>query len=71
MALQITTLKRSFFIQGKDVNLTDPGPDMLPEDVRKHYAGTYPELTNATITGPKVEGGKAKYTFKTTVGTKG
>lgn len=73
MALQVTKLNRKFTIKkdGQDIELTDPNVAMAPEDVMKYYSGTYPELTNATIQGPKVEGGKATYSFKTVVGTKG
>lgn len=73
MALQVDTLKRKFTIQknGKDIDLVDPNPDMSPAEVIKFYSAEYPELTNATISGPKVEGSKAVYYFKTTVGTKG
>lgn len=74
MALQVTNLKRSFTLNKdgkKEIELTDPNGDMTPEEVMKFYSGTYPELTNATVAGPKVEGNKATYSFKTTVGTKG
>jgi PRTRC genetic system protein C len=73
MALQVDTLKRKFTIKkgGKDVDLADPNPEMTPQDVIKFYSSEYPELTNSTVEGPKVEGGKAVYSFKTSVGTKG
>ena len=73
MALQVTNLDRTFsFKKGnKDVNLPDPNPEMTPEDVARFYTAQHPELTSATISGPKVEGSKANYTFKTSVGTKG
>ena len=56
-ALNITGLKRVFKF-GK-IDLKDPDPN------------TYPELTTSNVHGPKVEGDKAVYEFKTTVGTKG
>lgn len=73
MALQVSTLKRKFTItkKGKDIELADPNPEMAPQEVIKFYSSEYPELTNATLSGPKVESGKAVYSFKTTVGTKG
>lgn len=73
MALQVDTLKRKFTIKkgGKDVELADPNPEMTPQDVIKFYSSEYPELTNATISGPKVEGTKAVYSFKTSAGVKG
>jgi PRTRC genetic system protein C len=73
MALQVDTLKRKFTIQknGKDIDLADPNPEMSPQEVIKFYSSEYPELTNASVSGPKVEGTKAVYSFKTSVGTKG
>lgn len=69
MALQVTSLKREFVFGKK--TLTDPNNNMTPEEVKKHYSGSFPELTNATLSGPRVEGDKAIYSFKATVGTKG
>ena len=69
MSLQITGLKREFKM-GNRV-LSDPNKQMSPEDVMAFYAGTYPELTTSTCHGPKVDGDKAVYEFKTVVGTKG
>ena len=73
MALQVDTLKRKFTIKkgGKDIELADPNPDMSPQEVIKFYSSEYPELTNASVSGPKVESGKAMYNFNTSVGTKG
>ena len=68
-ALNVTGLKRVFKF-GK-IELADPDPTMLPDDVLNFYSGTYPELTTSNVHGPKVENGKAVYEFKTTVGTKG
>ena len=45
--------------------------DLSPDEVMAFYSGTYPELTTSTCHGPKVEGDKAVYEFKTVVGTKG
>lgn len=73
MALEVTNLTRQFILKkgGKDIDLADPNGDLSPQEVMKFYSGQYPELTNATIEGPRVEGKKAVYTYKTTVGTKG
>lgn len=71
MALQITGLKRVFKLSDKKTELTDPNPNMSIEEVQKFYSGKYPELTNATINGPKVIEDKAEYSFTATVGTKG
>lgn len=74
MGLQVTTLKRTFIIKkgkGKDIELPDPNPEMLSAEVIKFYSAEHPELTNATINGPKVENDKAVYGFNSSVGTKG
>ena len=75
MALQVTNLQRKFIIKkdgkNKDIELTDPNGDMSPEEVMKFYSGTYPELTNAVVEGPKVEGDKASYTISTKAGKLG
>lgn len=69
MALQVTGLKRVFKYGNRE--LSDPNKNMSPDDVMQFYSGTYPELTTSTVHGPKVDGGKAVYEFKTVVGTKG
>jgi PRTRC genetic system protein C len=73
MALEVTKLTREFKFKkdGKDVTLADPNPEMTVEDVCKFYASTYPELTNAMVEGPKVEGDKANYTLSTKAGKLG
>jgi PRTRC genetic system protein C len=73
MAFQIANLKRSFKMtkDKKEIDLPDPNPNMSPEEVMKFYASEYPELTNATLNGPKVVGDRAEYVAKATVGTKG
>lgn len=69
MALEVTGLKRVFKLG--DINLDDPNPLFSVNEVCGFYSVTHSELTTATISGPEVEDGKAIYTFKTTVGTKG
>lgn len=75
MALQITSVKRSFTIpaaNGKaQVILEDINPALTPVEVLNFYSNAYPELTTATIDGPKMTEDGAKYEFKRTVGTKG
>jgi len=73
MALEVTNLKREFKFKkdGTNVTLPDPNPDFTVEEVMQFYGGQYPELTTATLDGPKVEGKTAVYAVKTTVGTKG
>ena len=68
MALQVTGLQREFRIKN-DVILPDPGRS--PEEVMRFYSGQYPELTTASVHGPKIEKDKQVYEFKTTFGTKG
>lgn len=73
MALQVTTLKRVFKLKkgNKDITIADIA-GLAPEEVQKHYVADHPELTNATILGPKVnKSGEAEYTFSTEVGRHG
>lgn len=69
MALNITGLKREFKF-GSRV-LTDPNKALSPDEVMQFYSGSYPELTTSTCHGPKIDGDKAVYEFKSVVGTKG
>ena len=69
MALQVNGLDR-VFMHG-NITLTDPDPSMAPEEGMQFYTNTYPELTTSNVHGPEVNGDKAVYKFKTTVGTKG
>ena len=73
MPLVTTKLKREFkFKKGStDITLPDPNPEFSVEEVMQFYGGQYPELTTATLDGPKTEGDTAVYSVKTTVGTKG
>ena len=73
MPLVATELKREFKFKkdGTLVTLPDPNPEYSIEEVIQFYSGQYPELTTATLDGPKVEGKTAVYSVKTTVGTKG
>ncbi|RYG33365.1 MAG: PRTRC system protein C [Chitinophagaceae bacterium] len=73
MALETTKLKREFTFKkdGVQVTLPDPNPEFTVDDVMQFYSGQYPELTTATLDGPKVDNGKAVYAVRTTVGTKG
>lgn len=73
MSLEVTNLKREFKFKkdGTLVTLPDPNPDFSVEEVMQFYGGQYPELTTATLEGPKVEGRTAVYSVRTTVGTKG
>ena len=74
MALQVTNLKREFRYTDKDkkvIYLSDPNPKFTTEEALKFYIGTYPELTNALIEGPKIEGDKAVFSISTKAGQLG
>lgn len=73
MPLEVQNLKREFTFKkdGTNVTLPDPNPEFTVAEVMQFYSGQYPELTTATLDGPKVEGKKAVYSVQTTVGTKG
>lgn len=66
-------LKRTFVIEQKNgkVTLADPDPSMTPDQVMQFYSATYPELVTASCHGPVYEGETMKYSFRSTVGTKG
>jgi len=66
---KLKAIERIFRFNGQD--LPDPNPSWDAERVRRSYAETYPQITNATIKGPTVEGDKAVYKIETVVGTKG
>lgn len=73
MPVEVTNLKREFKFKkdGTNVTLPDPNPEFSVQEVLNFYSGQYPELTTATLDGPKVEGKQAVYSVVTTVGTKG
>ncbi len=73
MALETTKLEREFRFKkdGTQVTLPDPNPEFTTNEVLQFYSNQYPELTTATLDGPKTESGKAVYSVRTTVGTKG
>lgn len=56
----------------KEIKLADPDPSLPPAKVAIFYSNLYPELVNASVTGPKYnDSGEAVYTMSATVGTKG
>ena len=73
MALDIKGLKRVFILKKGNGTLTleDPDSRMSLSEVTDFYSMNYPELTTATLQGPELEGDRAVYRFKTTIGTKG
>ena len=71
--MQIKSLTRKFIYKkdSEDIELADPNSTMSVDEVLSFYSGTYPELNNAVVIGPKIKGDVAEYKLKLTVGTKG
>jgi len=69
MAIEILELKRVF--EHGEIELEDPGVNMSKEGVLEFYSNQYPELTNSSVTGPKIVGDNQVFEFSTSVGTKG
>ena len=72
MAVEVTKLERVFKFKkdGTEVSLPDPNPDFTTAEVLQFYGNQYPELTTATLDGPKVDGKTAVYSVKTSLGTR-
>ena len=51
--------------------LPDPDPSMTPDEVRRYFAPQYPDLHNAAVKGPSIEGGERVFTFTRAIGVKG
>jgi len=71
--LVATTIKRIFKFNngGTTIELDDFNPSIPAGEIVKFYAGQYPELTTARLTGPKSEGDSLVFTIDTKVGTLG
>lgn len=69
--MKVEALPREFVNSKTRQVLPDPDPDMPPDKVREFYSNQYPELVNCSIKGPEVLKSKVKFTFSTSVGTKG
>jgi PRTRC genetic system protein C len=67
--MEVTELLRVF--KHGDIELADIDPVKSADQVLDFYSGQYPELTNASVTGPEVVNDKLEYKFSTSVGTKG
>jgi PRTRC genetic system protein C len=67
--MTIEPATRAFRYSG--LTLPDPDERLDIEGVRSVYAATYPEITNAAVTGPEAMDGKLIYTFTKAIGTKG
>lgn len=66
-------LDRVFLLKenGTDIRLTDPEPSWSVEAVMNFYANTYPILTTAKISAPRIEDDTVQYRFESVMGTKG
>ncbi|CAM3906920.1 PRTRC system protein C [Deinococcus frigens] len=66
-----STARRAF--KHGSVVLTDPNPDMTPEQVKTFYATQHPELLNAGVGSPETDlkAGTVTYTFVANYGRKG
>lgn len=71
--LLATELERVFILKdkGQEIRLSDPEPNWTPEAVLNYYAPTYPILTTAKISPPKIEDDTEQYRFESVLGTKG
>ncbi|OJW81126.1 PRTRC system protein C [Terrimonas sp.] len=66
-------LDRVFLLKenGTDIRLTDPEPSWSVEAVMNFYTNTYPILTTAKISAPRIEDDTVQYRFESVMGTKG
>ena len=55
---------------GKQI-LEDPGRNMTPEEVVRHYSRQYPSLTKGEISSPTLSKGEEVYKIEGSYGTKG
>ncbi|MGE0370813.1 MAG: PRTRC system protein C [Gammaproteobacteria bacterium] len=69
MAITTKQLKRVFNYNG--LTLPDLAPGLPVETVKDRWAGTYGEITNASVEGPKQVGDELHYTFVRAVRDKG
>ena len=71
--LLATKLERVFVLteNGNEIKLPDPDPKWSVESVLSFYTNTYPILTTAKISAPKISDDKVQYRFESVIGTKG
>ncbi|WP_062052966.1 PRTRC system protein C [Aquimarina longa] len=71
--LVATQLERVFLLKdkGQHITLYDPNPQWSPQAVLNFYANTYPILTTAKVSTPKIKADTVQYKFETLMGTKG
>lgn len=68
--MQINIIERVFTFNG--MTLDDINSNLSTDQIKQHYSGLYPELTNAdTINKGLTAEGKHLYEFMTILGTKG
>jgi PRTRC genetic system protein C len=71
--MKVNILKRVFLHRenGQEIRLNDPNEGFTVADVQNFFAGTYPVLTNAKVTGPEIKDDEMLYRFESTMGVKG
>lgn len=71
--LVATQLQRVFILKdkGQEIQLIDPNIKWSPQSVLNFYANTYPILTTAKISVPKINEDTVQYRFESVMGTKG
>lgn len=71
--LLATQLERVFILRdnGQEIRLTDPEPKWSVEAVMNFYANTYPILTTAKVSAPRIRNDTVEYRFESVMGTKG
>lgn len=67
--MAVEKLERVFIWKDKD--LSDPNPDFTASEVVKFYANTYPEMTTANVSGPKIHEGRIQHTISNSYKPKG
>jgi PRTRC genetic system protein C len=55
--LEVKPIPRIFkaTIDGNEMTLSDPNPELTPKQVIEHYANMYPEITNSKLDAGKIE----------------
>lgn len=66
-------LKRVFIMKDKggEVILADPEPKWSAMAVLNFFSNTYPLLTTATVSAPRIKDDTVQFTFDSIMGTKG
>ena len=57
--------------KGNEITLTDPDAKWSVDAVLQFYANTYPILTTAKVSAPKIKDDTVEYCFESVMGTKG